>query len=415
MPNATSTSVPRLAVGLLAEAAEDAPVVLVHGARQSGKSTLVRAYGEPLGYRALTFDDDGVLRAAQSDPAGFVAELPERVILDEVQRVPELFLALKLAVDRDRRPGRFLLTGSTNILLLPKLADSLAGRMALVRLHPLAQCEMQRTSTSFLDQLRAGKFPLGSSSRQGQSLAARMVQGGFPALLPLPTPARRARWHRDYVETIVQRDVRSISRIASLDSLPRLLELLAGQTARMLNISELAAPFGLSRPTLREYVTLLERQFLVDELPAWHTNRISRLVKGAKVHLADTGLGCALLGLNADALWKDRDAFGQMLETFVYNELRRQSSGLNERIAFSHFRHRDGAEVDIVVEHGAGVVSGVEVKASSTVRASDFAGLRMLKQACGKRFGCGVVVYDGETCVGFGDGMYAVPVERLWK
>jgi predicted AAA+ superfamily ATPase len=205
-----------------------------------------------------------------------------------------------------------------------------------------------------------------------------------------------------------------MARIASLDALPRLLELVAGQTARTLNISDLSGPFGLSRPTIREYVTLLERLFLVEEVPAWHTNRISRLVKGPKVHIADTGLGCALLGLSAEALWADRDAFSQMLESFVYQELRRQASGHDEPIAFSHFRHRDGAEVDIVVEHGAGRLSGVEVKASSTVRASDFNGLKALREACGKRFCCGVVAYDGELTVGFGDGMCAVPLAALW-
>jgi predicted AAA+ superfamily ATPase len=366
------------------------------------------------GYRSLTFDDTAVLNLAQSDPAGFVADLPDRVILDEVQRVPGLFLALKMAVDRNRAPGRFLLTGSSNVLLLPTLADSLAGRMAIVRLHPLAQCELEKTRPIFLERLIAGRFPMEPATRQRAKLAERIVQGGFPALLPLPTARRRARWHRDYVETIVQRDVRSMARIASLDALPRLLELVAGQTARTLNISDLSGPFGLSRPTIREYVTLLERLFLVEELPAWHTNRISRLVKGPKVHVADTGLGCALLGLSAEALWADRDAFGQMLETFVYLELRRQASGRDEPIGFSHSRHRDGAEVDIVVEHGAGRISGVEVKASSTVRASDFNGLKALREACGKRFGCGVVAYDGELTVGFGDGMYAVPLAALW-
>ena len=170
----------------------------------------------------------------------------------------------------------------------------------------------------------------------------------------------------------------------------------------------------MSRPTLRDYVTLLERQFLVEELPAWHSNRLSRLVKGPKVHIADTGLGCALLGLKAEALWKNRDAFGQMLETFVYGELRRQATAIGEKLSFSHLRHRDGAEVDIVIEHGGGVVSGVEVKASSTIRASDFTGLRVLQEATGDRFGCGVVAYDGETCVGFGNRLYAVPIERLW-
>jgi predicted AAA+ superfamily ATPase len=411
---ASDRLLPRLAAGPLEEAMQDSPVVLIHGPRQSGKSTLAMQHGARSGYRSLTFDDTAVMNLAQSDPAGFVADLPDRVILDEVQRVPGLFLALKMAVDRDRTPGRFLLTGSSNVLLLPTLADSLAGRMAIVRLHPLAQCELKKTRPVFLERLIAGRFPMEPATRQRAKLAERIVQGGFPALLPLPTAKRRARWHRDYVETIVQRDVRSMARIASLDALPRLLELVAGQTARTLNISDLSGPFGLSRPTIREYVTLLERLFLVEEVPAWHTNRISRLVKGPKVHIADTGLGCALLGLSAEALWADRDAFSQMLESFVYQELRRQASGHDEPIAFSHFRHRDGAEVDIVVEHGAGRLSGVEVKASSTVRASDFNGLKALREACGKRFCCGVVAYDGELTVGFGDGMCAVPLAALW-
>ncbi len=406
--------VPRLAAGPLAEAMDDSPVVLIHGARQSGKSTLAQQYGDRHGFRALTFDDPSVLQLAQADPAGFVAELPDRVILDEVQRVPELFSALKLAIDRRRKAGRFLLTGSSNILLLPTLSDSLAGRMAIVRLHPLAQCELARTKPSFLNQLMAGRFPMSTSERQGRSLAKRIVQGGFPALLTLKSGTRHARWHRDYIETIVSRDVRTIARIASLDTLPRLLELVAGQTARTLNVTELSSPFGVSRPTIREYVTLLERIFLVEELPPWHTNRISRLIKSPKVHITDTGLGCALLGLSAEALWENRDAFGQMLETFVYTELRRQASAIADRINFSHFRSRDGAEVDVVIEHGAGTICGVEVKAASTVRPSDFDGLRVLREAAGKRFGCGVVAYDGEACIGMGDGMFAVPIARLW-
>jgi predicted AAA+ superfamily ATPase len=410
-----SPLIPRLAAEPLAESMADSPVVLIHGARQSGKSTLAQQYGNRRGYKSLTFDDPTVLQLAQSDPAGFVAELPDRVILDEVQRVPELFSALKLAVDRRRAPGRFLLTGSSNILLLPSLSDSLAGRMAIVRLHPLAQCEIERTKPTFLNQLIAGRFPMSPSPRQGRSLAKRLVQGGFPALLTLKPGARHARWHRDYMDTIVSRDVRTIARIASLDTLPRLLELVASQTARMLNVTELAGPFGLSRPTIREYVTLLERIFLVEELPSWHTNRLSRLIKSPKLHITDTGLGCALLGLSADALWANRDAFGQMLETFVYSELRRQASGLADRINFSHFRSRDGAEVDVVIEHGPGTICGVEVKASSTVRPSDFDGLRVLKSSAGRRFGCGVVAYDGEQCVGFGDGMFAVPIVRLWS
>ena len=216
----------------------DSPVVLIHGARQCGKSTLARQYGEARGYHSLTFDDSSILELAQADPNVFVADLPDRVILDEVQRVPEIFLALKLTVDRNRAHGRFLLTGSSNILLLPSLADSLAGRMAIVRLHPFAQCELVKSRPTFLEKLLSAHFPISKSDRQGRSLADRIVQGGFPTMISLPTPARRARWHRDYVETIVQRDIRSLARIASVDSVPRLLELLSGQTARALNISE---------------------------------------------------------------------------------------------------------------------------------------------------------------------------------
>lgn len=166
---------------------------------------------------------------------------------------------------------------------------------------------------------------------------------------------------------------------------------------------------------MRGYLALLGHLFLIDELPAWHSNRLSRLVKSPKLHMADTGIACALLGLSSEALWEDREAYGRLLESFVYGELRRQASGFEERLNFSHFRHRDGAEVDIVMEHGTGIVSGVEVKAASTVRPSDFAGLKTLQGACGKRFGCGVVAYDGDTTIGFGDRLFAVPIERLWK
>lgn len=193
------------------------------------------------------------------------------------------------------------------------------------------------------------------------------------------------------------------------------MALAAGQTARLINISDLASPFQLSRPTIRDYVTLLERVFLLEELPPWHSNRLSRLIKTPKLHVGDTGLACALLGLDAAALVQDRGMLGQLLETFVFQELRRQASWHEEEIRFHHYRDKDGAEVDIVLERGAGQVTGVEVKASATVTAADFRGLRKLKDAAGKRFAAGVVLYDGETSAGFGDGLYAVPIRALWE
>ena len=406
---------PRFIRAALEEALVDTPVVLLHGPRQCGKTTLARLVGDSLGHTYITFDDDTQLAAATNDPAGFVASLPQRVVLDEVQRVPSLFLALKAAVDRDRKPGRFILTGSANVLLVPKLADSLAGRMEILRLHPLSQSEMAREKPGFIHALFAGRFQSHRGARLGIELASRIAAGGFPAALVRTTPRRRAAWYRDYVETLVQRDVRDLARIASLDALPRLLQLGAGQTAHLLNMAELAGPFQLSRPTIRDYVTLLERIFLLEHLPPWHSNRLRRLVKTPKLHMGDTGLSAFLLGLDTEGLWTDRAAFGQLLETFVFQELRRQADWQDKPIHFFHFRDKDGAEVDLVLERGVQALAGIEVKAGATVTASDFQGLRKLRAAAGPRFTAGVVLYDGESVVSFGDRFFAVPVRALWE
>lgn len=406
---------PRFAETALAEALADSPVVLLHGPRQCGKTTMAKAFGEPRGYAYHSFDEAVTLGAATADPVGFVADLPDHVILDEVQRAPALFTAIKASVDRRRDPGRFLLTGSANVLLLPKLADSLAGRLEILRLHPLAQCELAVQIPGFVDALFGGRFKARRYGRLGKALAERVAAGGYPTALARATPRRRTIWYRDYIETLVQRDVRDLARIASLDVLPRLLALAAGQTARLFNVSDLAAPFQLSRPTIHDYVTLLERLFLLEHLPPWHSNRLSRLVKTAKLHLGDTGVACALLGMDAEALWDDRTTLGQLLETFVFQELRRQASWRDDDIRFYHFRDKDGAEVDLVLERGGRELAGVEVKAVATVTAADFRGLRKLQDATGKRFSAGVVLYDGEDSVGFGEGLFAVPVRALWE
>lgn len=406
---------PRFAESRLLEALADTPVALIHGPRQCGKTTLARMVGETRHFDYFSFDDDVVLAAARADPIGFVADLPERTILDEVQKAPEIFPALKTAADRSPTPGRFLLPGSANVLLVPTLAESLAGRMEILRLHPLAQCELADSKPNFLDLLLSGGFQTRRYERLGSSLAERVAAGGYPRALARATPRRRRAWYRDYIETLVQRDVRDLSRIRSLEALPRLLELAAAQTACLLNVSDLASPFQVSRPTIRDYVTLLERVFLLDELPPWHTNRTSRLVKTPKLHVGDTGLACVLLGLDAAALTKDRKTFGHLLETFVFQELRRQTSWHEQEVRFHHFRDRDGREVDIVLELGAQEVAGIEVKASSTVTAADFRGLRKLQETARGRFVAGAVLYDGEASVGFGDGLFAVPIRSLWE
>jgi predicted AAA+ superfamily ATPase len=405
----------RYAAPRLSEALEDSPAVLIHGPRQCGKTTLARSLGEEAGYRYFSFDDEVTLAAAMQDPVGFVSDLPEHAILDEVQRLPGLFATLKSAIDRRRAAGRFLLTGSSNVLTVPQLADSLAGRMSILRLHPLAQVELAQRQADFLDALFKANFRFSSGPRLAAELPERIAGGGYPAALARSTPGRRAAWYRDYIEAIVQRDVRDLARISSLDILPRLLSLAAGQTARLVNISDLAGPFQLSRPTIRDYVTVLERVFLLDILPPWHSNRLNRLIKTPKLHVGDTGLACALLGVDAGDLAADRTLLGQLLETFVYQELVRQASWRDEPIRFFHFRDKDGAEVDVVLERKARELAGVEVKAAATVTTSDFRGLRKLQTAAGSRFKAGVVLYDGETTASFGEGMYAVPLRRLWE
>lgn len=405
---------PRLVRARLREALADSPVVLLHGPRQCGKTTLARSIGEDDGRQYVTLDDVATLTAVKADPGGFVLDLDGAVTIDEVQRVPDLFLAIKQAVDLDRRPGRFLLTGSANALTLPMAADSLAGRMEIVRLHPLSEVEISRHHPGFLDRIFSGEFKVAQHKRLGPMLADLVVRGGYPEAVRRDTARGRRAWARNYLAAIVRRDVRDLARIQRLDILPRLLELAAGQTARLVNVSEIAGPFGVSRTTVRDYLTLLGQIFLVEELPAWHANRLKRLVKTPKLHMTDTGLACALLGVAVDDLRADRVLLGQLLETFVLQELRRQASGWDHDIRFSHYRDKGQHEVDIVMERGPGRIVGIEVKASATLRDTDRRGLERLRDATGSRFICGALLYDGEALVPMGDRIYAIPISTMW-
>ncbi len=396
------------------EALADTPVVLIHGPRQSGKTTLARHVGKLKEYAYYSFDDVGVRSAAKDDPAGFIAGLPDRVILDEVQRVPELFSTIKLAVDRDRTPGRFILTGSANILMIPRVSDSLAGRMEIISLHPLSRCEILGRRSGFIDDLFAGAGLMHQAERLGHGIAEIVAAGGYPAALSRTNERRRTDWYREYVETIAQRDIKDLARIREIEALPQIMALAAAQTAQLFNLAELASPFRLSRPTIGDYVTLLEQVFLIQRLPAWHSNRLSRLIKTPKLHVGDTGVACAVLNHSAAALREDRPLLGHLLETWVVQELRRQAGWSQERIQFHHFRDKEGAEVDAVLERAGRQIAGIEVKLSGTVVAKDFRGLKKLREAVGSRFTAGVVLYDGEVSIPFGEGLFAVPLSRLW-
>jgi len=408
-------SYPRLLQSRLEEALDDTPVVLIHGPRQCGKTTLARKVGDLRGYTYLSFDDVNLVAAAKADPIGFVDRLADKVILDEIQHVPELFSSIKHAVDSKRSPGRFLLTGSANVLLLPKLSDSLAGRIEILHLHALSRCEIEDSGKGLLEQLFRGEYEVGVLEKLGSKLAEYVVEGGFPEPLQRSTPRRKSQWYNNYIETLVQRDIRDLARISNLEAMPKLLQLSANQSAQLLNKQTLAAPFQMSRQTVDSYFTLLQNVFLVDVLQPWHSNRGKRLIKSPKVHMSDTGLAAALLGLSAEQLDRDRTMLGHLLESFVYNELRRQASCSESDIKFYHFRDKDQYEVDIVMEqHGGGMVA-VEVKAAATVTGKDFTGLRKLQAMAGSSWKMGVVLFDGEIPLSFGDGLIAMPISGLWN
>lgn len=400
----------------LLDALGDRPVTLLAGARQSGKSTLALAVaGAAHPSRYLTFDDPPTLAAAAGDPVGFLAGLDGDVVLDEVQLVPELFRSLKAAVDRDRRPGRYLLTGSAQVLLLPRLSDSLAGRMEILTLWPLAQREITGNPGSFADAAFSGA-PLGLSlpSASVDEVCRLITLGGFPEVRTLRDEGRRGAWFASYVTTILQRDVRDIANVEGLTTMPALLSLLAARSAGLLNMSELSRSAGLKLTTLNRYLALLETVYLVQRLPAWSQNAGKRLVRAPKLHFVDTGLAAYLLGLDERGIAAAPQALGRLLETFVVNELQKDLGWADVQARLYHFRSADRHEVDIVIEDAAGRVVGVEVRASATPTQSDFNGLRVLASLAGERFVRGVVLHLGDAQLPFGHRLEAVPVSSLW-
>ena len=405
---------PRFIERQVREALADTRVVLLCGPRQSGKTTLAQRIAEEA-FPFFTLDDATTLDAASADPVGFLRGL-DRAVIDEIQRAPELILAIKVAVDSDPRPGRFLLTGSADLMTLPRVADSLAGRIGIVRLLPLAQAELRGADPpSFLDMAFAGEIPAFRAPPAGGSLVETVLAGGYPEALTRSGWRRRQNWHLDYVEAIVQRDVRDIARIDRLASMPRLLRVLAEQSGQLVNYSGFGAPLGMNHVTARKYLGVLESLFLVHTLPPWYSDTLKRLTKSPKLHFLDAGLLAALRGLTPDRLRRDRTPFGPLLETFVLGELLKLATWTDDRYAFSHFRNKQRNEVDIVIENGRGEIVGIEVKASATVSTKDFSGLRYLAADAGERFVMGLILYDHENSIAFGPRMAAVPVPALWS
>ena len=394
----------------------DTPVVYLQGARQTGKTTLVRAIaGEQHPARYLTLDAAAVLAAAQDDPEGFIAGLERPVVIDEAQRAPALALAIKLAVDADRRPGQFLLTGSSSVMALPQLADSFAGRMELHTLWPLSQGELAGVRETFIDRVFAPKLPTPEAAPDPEAaLVERICKGGYPEVHARRSAGRRRAWFDSYVDSILQRDLRDLANIERLSDMPRLLALLASRASQLVNFSDLARSLAIPQTTLKRYTSLMETTFLVRLLPAWSSNIGKRLTKAPKLLLVDTGLLTHLLDADAGRLRRDRTLLGHVLENFAAMELIKQLGWSERRCELFHFRTESGAEVDLVLEDRGGRLVGIEVKSTSSLQKRDFRGLQALAETAGRQFVGGVVLYTGAAVVPFGRNLRALPISQLW-
>jgi len=408
----TAPLIPRLIQPRIAEAMHDTPVVLLAGPRQAGKTTLVRQIAQS-GLRYLTLDDEVTLLSARNDPVGMIRSL-DRAVIDEIQRAPALLLAIKKSVDEDRRPGRFLLTGSANLMAMPTVADSLAGRMETLTLLPLSQGELEGAKTNWLDSVFAGQLPQPGSAARSDDLVGRVSRGGYPEAMSRPTFKRRTAWARQYLDAMIQRDVRDVSGIEKLDKLPRFLSGLAQTAGQICNYTQLGGQVGLDGKTASSYISVFERMYLLKRVDAWARNRLSRVVKSPKLQFIDSGLLSALLDLTPDEVAKDRTRFGNVLETFVFGELLKHATTADADYRLLYYRDADKVEVDVVVENSAGHVVGVEVKASATVKEGDLRGLRKLVGLAGDSFKMGVVLYDGDETMPLGNGIWAAPLSTLW-
>jgi len=403
----------------LLEALTDSPAVLVNGARQTGKSTLVQSANlAKQGRQYLTFDDPGILAAAKSDPNGFVAGLNTPVTLDEVQHIPEIFPVIKAAIDRNRQPGTFLLTGSANVLLLPRLSESLAGRMEVLTLWPFSQGEMRGVKEGFVDTLFSrqpvGWSGMAASTRRDELLEA-VLAGGYPLAVARMSPARRDAWFQSYVMTILQRDIRDLANLGDATAVPRLLSVVAARAGGLLNFAELSRTVALAQTTLKRYFALLEATFLVQLLRPWARNLGKRVIQTPKVYLNDSGLLAYLQGVTVERLKTEGNLAGALLENFAVMELRKQSTWSATQPELFFWRTASGQEVDIVLEDRAGRVVGVEIKASATLGSNDVRGLQALASAAGKNWVRGVVLYAGTEIIPFASNLHGVPFGRLWS
>lgn len=393
----------------------DTRVVMLLGARQVGKSTLTESIAKrehPA--QILTFDSTATRDAAARDPKGFVAGLQGPVLIDEVQRVPDVLLEIKQAVDGDQRPGQFLLTGSANVLTAPKIRDALTGRTEFIRLWPLSQAEIERTGTNLVDALFAGAPPLITNAPVGRdAFVGRVAAGGYPEARARKDPGRRRKWFSNYVESLIQRDLRDLASAQKLAEMPKLLRILAAQSGNLYVPGNISGRIGLDAKTVKAYVQLLETVFIVRVIPGWRPGLGAREIEHGKACIVDSGLMASLLNAGEKRISEDDQISGKILESFVAMELLRQLDWSDADASLYHYR-RGRQEVDLVIEDTDQQIVALEIKAAATLRGEDWAALEKLREARGSRFKAGAVLHTGDQTLPLGDRIWALPISALW-
>jgi uncharacterized protein len=392
-------------------------VLLLEGPRQCGKTTLakqVAGRGEGSIYRTL--DDQTLLNAAIDDPHGFVSHGDGVMIIDEVQRAPVLLPAVKKDVDENQAPGRFLLTGSANIQTLPNITESLAGRVRKIRLRPLAQGEIEQQSPLIFERILSNDFkdiPISTHTKDDYLNMA--LKGGFPEALRQKTAQARAEWHKDYLEALIERDLRDIANIRRRDSLLKLIEAVAAWSSKYMDVSAIGASLGLTHGTLDSYLNALETLYIIDRVRPWTNTDYARIGKKDKVFMADTGLMASCLNWSLETVRLNGELNGKLIETFVYTQMSALIDAQMQTYHLSHYRDREKREVDFILEAPERALFGIEVKASTNIMSESFRHLKWFRDNMAKQYLFkGIILYCGQNPVSFGDNMWALPISSLW-
>lgn len=397
----------------LQEALSDTPVVMINGPRQSGKSTLIKQVAMQ-NRKYITLDDVNLLDIARNDPIGLIRDA-NLLAIDEIQRAPELLLAIKKSVDEDRRPGRFLLTGSANIMTMPKVSESLAGRMETLHLLPLASSEIYFGNGQWLDLLFSGEITkITSSPKQIKfDLDKQLIKGGYPEAIARKKSERRETWFMQYLEALIAKDFQENDQIHKIEVVEKLLKIIAQMSGQLCNTTEIGGQIGIDAKTATKYISILERMFLVRRVSQWSANNYSRVIKMPKIFFLDSGLQCSLMRINEDNLEQERKKMGHILETYVFSELLKLISWAPKPYSIYTYRDKDQIEVDFIIEDNRNRIMGVEVKRSATVRAEDFKGLKKIEKMAETSFVAGIVLYDGNEILPISKKMWALPISSM--